>query len=156
MKKIVEIDTYSQEALTSKPDATLPFTHPAKAPTVRKAYICKGCDGVYADSPVTQCDCMPVVQEFFEGTITYSSSICTDTSITKDANTVINNILTGNYKVVEQFPEKVVINTDFAKDAFIAVTTLTAANIRHVCVKSSIGTWHIVIYPHEQQIPHSQ
>jgi len=47
---------------------------PIAPPTVRKAYICTACDGVYADEKVTQCDCMPAKQEFTEGTITYPSA----------------------------------------------------------------------------------
>jgi len=40
---------------------------------VRKAFICKHCDGVYADEPVTQCDCLVGLegQEFIEGIIEY-------------------------------------------------------------------------------------
>lgn len=40
--------------------------------TRRKAYVCKSCGGVYADDPVSQCDCMPEKNEFYIGTITYS------------------------------------------------------------------------------------
>ena len=28
-----------------------------KVIVTRKIYVCKNCDGVYADSPVTECDC---------------------------------------------------------------------------------------------------
>lgn len=37
----------------------------------RKAFICKNCEGVYADQPVTQCDCLEGAQEFYEGVILY-------------------------------------------------------------------------------------
>jgi hypothetical protein len=39
--------------------------------TVRKAFICTGCEGVYADEPVSKCDCMPKQNTFYEGTIHY-------------------------------------------------------------------------------------
>jgi hypothetical protein len=52
----------------------LAAAQPMARPTVRKAYICTACDGVYADEKVTQCDCMPAKQEFTEGTITYPSA----------------------------------------------------------------------------------
>ncbi len=47
---------------------------PVSQQTVRKAYICKSCDGVYADQPVTHCDCMPDKQEYIEGVIAYPSA----------------------------------------------------------------------------------
>ena len=37
----------------------------------RKAFICKACGGVYADEPVTQCDCMPEKNEFYAGELSY-------------------------------------------------------------------------------------
>jgi len=39
--------------------------------TTRKAFICPSCEGVYADQPVSQCDCMPGRNEFIEGVIAY-------------------------------------------------------------------------------------
>lgn len=42
--------------------------------TVRKAFVCSGCHGVYADTPVTSCDCMEVDGSFIEGTITYPTT----------------------------------------------------------------------------------
>lgn len=39
---------------------------------VRKAFICIHCEGVYADVPVSQCDCLEGTgQDFIEGIITY-------------------------------------------------------------------------------------
>jgi hypothetical protein len=39
---------------------------------VRKAYICKFCEGVYADAKVTECDCLVgQEQEWFVGEINY-------------------------------------------------------------------------------------
>lgn len=46
---------------------------PAEPVKKRKAFICPNCEGVYADQPVSQCDCMPEKDEFIEGTITYPS-----------------------------------------------------------------------------------
>lgn len=31
---------------------------------LRKVFICTSCEGIYADEPVTKCDCMPPVTEF--------------------------------------------------------------------------------------------
>ncbi len=39
----------------------------------RKAYVCASCEGVYADDPVTQCDCVPDEDVFIEGVITYAA-----------------------------------------------------------------------------------
>lgn len=39
--------------------------------TARKAFVCTGCEGVYSDQPVSQCDCFPDKNEFVEGTIAY-------------------------------------------------------------------------------------
>jgi len=35
----------------------------------RRAYICKSCEGVYADAPVSTCDCLPDQNEFIEAWI---------------------------------------------------------------------------------------
>lgn len=35
----------------------------------RAVYICTSCAGVYADAPVSQCDCMPDKNEFTEAII---------------------------------------------------------------------------------------
>jgi len=44
-------------------------------PVSRDAYICRYCDGVYADEPVSQCDCMGARDNppphFIKGEITY-------------------------------------------------------------------------------------
>ena len=37
----------------------------------RKAYVCVYCEGVYADEPVTSCDCVNGPPSFHEGEITY-------------------------------------------------------------------------------------
>lgn len=43
---------------------------------VRKAFICIHCEGVYADSPVTSCDCCDgTINDFHEGTIEYKKNI---------------------------------------------------------------------------------
>lgn len=50
------------------------FSHPPAAPSVvdgRTLFICTSCDGIYADEPVTQCDCMPDKQDFY---LAYTSS----------------------------------------------------------------------------------
>jgi hypothetical protein len=43
--------------------------------TERDAYICKYCDGVYADDPVTRCDCLGYINQdephFIKGKIIY-------------------------------------------------------------------------------------
>lgn len=39
--------------------------------TVRRAFICKGCEGVYADEAVSKCDCM-CEPDFVEGEISYA------------------------------------------------------------------------------------
>lgn len=46
-----------------------------KGQTTRKAFICKSCEGVYADQPVTQCDCMPDKDEFIKGIISYPAAL---------------------------------------------------------------------------------
>jgi hypothetical protein len=51
----------------------------------RKAYICKGCTVVYADEPVTRCDCMPTKQEWIEGTILYRSASAAPPAIAPSA-----------------------------------------------------------------------
>ena len=43
--------------------------------TTRKAFICKSCEGVYADQPVSRCDCMPEKNEFIEGIIIYPKRV---------------------------------------------------------------------------------
>ncbi len=54
----------------------------------RKAYICKNCECVYADEPVTACDCMPDKNEYWVGHIDYeieSEPAIIDTSNEKNA-----------------------------------------------------------------------
>lgn len=41
-------------------------------PEMRKVFVCKACQGVYADAPVSSCDCFPDVNEFDEGFIVMS------------------------------------------------------------------------------------
>jgi hypothetical protein len=62
------------EALIEKPQEQMQLV------VERMAYICKSCEGVYADAPVTQCDCMPDTDEFIEGTITYPSALANPAS----------------------------------------------------------------------------
>ena len=33
---------------------------------LRKVFICKSCEGIYADEPVTACDCMPSKNHVYE------------------------------------------------------------------------------------------
>lgn len=55
----------------------IPPQHPEPAEILaalveRKVYVCKKCGGIYADAPVTECDCeVGGVQAFHEGTLTY-------------------------------------------------------------------------------------
>jgi hypothetical protein len=45
----------------------------------RDAFICKYCEGVYADEPVTQCDCMDHIglepPHFLKGEIRYKTPL---------------------------------------------------------------------------------
>lgn len=43
--------------------------------TEREAYICTGCEGVYADQPVTVCDCAPGANSFTKGVIRYLTAM---------------------------------------------------------------------------------
>lgn len=45
------------------------------AVTHRKAFVCASCHGVYADQPVSACDCTPDEDVFIEGTITYPAQV---------------------------------------------------------------------------------
>lgn len=38
---------------------------------VRRAFVCVSCEGIYLDSPVTECDCAPGANIFIESVITY-------------------------------------------------------------------------------------
>jgi hypothetical protein len=38
---------------------------------IRKVFVCVGCEGLYGDEPVTQCDCMLEPPQFIETTVTY-------------------------------------------------------------------------------------
>lgn len=48
----------------------------SKRLVIRDAYICKYCDGVYADDPVTSCDCLGYYDNdpphFIKGKIEYN------------------------------------------------------------------------------------
>ena len=59
-----QMQAYARSAIEADRQASWPVT-------VRKAFICAACDGVYADQPVSRCDCMPEKDEFIEGTISY-------------------------------------------------------------------------------------
>jgi len=54
------------------------FASSCSAKVTRKAFICMGCEGVYADEPVTACDCcidldLPKGAKWWiEGEITYT------------------------------------------------------------------------------------
>jgi len=42
----------------------------------RKAYVCKHCNGIYADDPVSQCDCMEGTgQDFYVGVLEYQTPL---------------------------------------------------------------------------------
>lgn len=41
----------------------------------RAAFICDYCDGVYADEPVTSCDCCGGPPKFIQGEITYEKGL---------------------------------------------------------------------------------
>ena len=41
----------------------------------RKVFVCDACQGVYADNPVTHCDCMPDVRSFTEMRIVYPKEL---------------------------------------------------------------------------------
>ena len=49
---------------------------PKKRLITRRAYICKYCEGVYADEPVSSCDCLGhlggAAPHFIKGKIEYS------------------------------------------------------------------------------------
>ena len=46
---------------------------PAQETNGRKVFVCTHCDGVYADQPVTQCDCLPDENTFTEGWICFGA-----------------------------------------------------------------------------------
>ena len=46
---------------------------PAQETKGRKVFVCTHCDGVYADQPVTQCDCLPDENTFTEGWICFGA-----------------------------------------------------------------------------------
>lgn len=39
----------------------------------RKVYVCKSCEGVYADVPVSKCDCTDEIPQYYEGIILYKT-----------------------------------------------------------------------------------
>lgn len=67
--------------LNDSPAALLDFARivlakwgqPAHVAKGRKVFICTHCDGVYADQPVTQCDCLPDENTFTEGWICFGA-----------------------------------------------------------------------------------
>jgi len=71
MKKPCSIEcNYNSDGFCAAGDKCLkPIT------VTRKAYICKNCEYVYADAPVTECDChVGGEHEYYEGTITYQKA----------------------------------------------------------------------------------
>lgn len=62
-----EITQQGEDALEV---AKLNGIKPDSSSVVRRAFICKGCEGVYADEAVSHCDCM-CEPEFIEGEIRY-------------------------------------------------------------------------------------
>ena len=46
---------------------------PAQETKGRKVFVCTHCDGVYADQPVTRCDCLPDENTFTEGWICFGA-----------------------------------------------------------------------------------
>ena len=39
----------------------------------RKVFICIHCEGIYADNPVSECDCAVGPSDFVEGVLTYKT-----------------------------------------------------------------------------------
>ena len=62
------------------------------AATERTAYICKNCEAVYADEPVSSCDCMSEAGGFYEGSIRYAGKQFHELS-EKDKECVDNGLL---------------------------------------------------------------
>ena len=61
-------DTYSlASAVLAK------WGQPAQETKGRKVFVCTHCDGVYADQPVTRCDCLPDENTFTEGWICFGA-----------------------------------------------------------------------------------
>ena len=61
-------DTYSlARAVLAK------WGQPAQETKGRKVFVCTHCDGVYADQPVTRCDCLPDENTFTEGWICFGA-----------------------------------------------------------------------------------
>lgn len=72
------LDAYDENQLRAFADATYTMRmtilasdgdKPASVNALRKVYICKSCEGAYADAPVSRCDCLPEKNEFVEGHI---------------------------------------------------------------------------------------
>ena len=68
--------------------------------TTRKAYICKHCDGVYVDEPVSECDCGPGRDEFIEGRIQYPGA-----PVAAQAQPVVNQSLTTERETFQRLLE---------------------------------------------------
>ena len=58
---------------------------PAQETKGRKVFVCTHCDGVYADQPVTQCDCLPDENTFTEGWICFGAPAQAADSVTAPA-----------------------------------------------------------------------
>ena len=54
-------------------DALAKWGQPAQETKGRKVFVCTHCDGVYADQPVTRCDCLPDENTFTEGWICFGA-----------------------------------------------------------------------------------
>lgn len=52
----------------------------------RKVFVCAGCEGLYGDEPVSQCDCMLEPPQFIETTVTYQKSAAATTERSPNAD----------------------------------------------------------------------
>lgn len=75
---------FMRALLAAQPPAGQAQEQPAREQEVRKAFICTNCDGVYADSHVTKCDCMPEEQTWIEGQIIYAAHPSRSTAAQED------------------------------------------------------------------------
>lgn len=69
-------------------DTQISAAAPHRAAIKRRAFICPSCSGVYADEPVTQCDCMNASPAWIHGEISYLPSSAVSDATVKDFMTV--------------------------------------------------------------------
>ena len=68
-----DIDDFPAAIFDFARAALAKWGQPAQATNGRKVFVCTHCDGVYADQPVTQCDCLPDENTFTEGWICFGA-----------------------------------------------------------------------------------